>query len=107
MGCSYNDNYFPGYQTYYGTSVSAEEEIQGLDIKEHGLASAYDGFTIRDAVASVPVPMGTSREFTVTPRPSAPAEFIPEIPADGVHKLYKGCYHYPSEQAGRVYAGYE
>ena len=72
-----------------GLRVSAEEEIQGLDIKEHGLASAYDGFAIRDAVASVPVPMGTSREFTVTPRPSAPAEFIPEIPADGVHKLTK------------------
>ena len=72
-----------------GLRVSAEEEIQGLDMKEHGLASAYDGFAIRDAVASVPVPMGTSREFTVTPRPSAPAEFIPEIPADGVHKLTK------------------
>ena len=72
-----------------GLRVSAEEEIQGLDIKEHGLASAYDGFAIRDAVASVPVPMGTSREFTAAPRPSAPAEFIPEIPTDGVHKLTK------------------
>ena len=72
-----------------GLRVSAEEEIQGLDIKEHGLASAYDGFAIRDAVASVPTPMGTSREFTAAPRPSAPAEFIPEIPADGVHKLTK------------------
>ena len=41
-----------------GLRVSAEEEIQGLDIKEHGLASAYDGFAIRDAVASVPTPMG-------------------------------------------------
>ena len=72
-----------------GLRVSAEEEIQGLDIKEHGLASAYDGFAIRDAVASVPTPMGTSREFTAAPRPSAPAEFIPELPADGVHKLTK------------------
>ena len=35
-----------------GLRVSAEEEIQGLDIKEHGLASAYDGFAIRDAVAT-------------------------------------------------------
>ena len=26
---------------------------------------------------------------TAAPRPSAPAEFIPEIPADGVHKLTK------------------
>ena len=32
-----------------GLRVSAEEEIQGLDIKEHGLASAYDGFPNRDA----------------------------------------------------------
>ena len=72
-----------------GLRVSAEEEIQGLDIKEHGLASAYDGFAIRDAVASVPTPMGTSREFTAAPRPSAPAEFIPEIPTDGVHKITK------------------
>ena len=72
-----------------GLRVSAEEEIAGLDSKEHGLASAYDGFAIRDAVASVPTPMGTSREFTTVSRPSAPAEFIPEIPADGVHKLTK------------------
>ncbi len=27
-----------------GLRVSAEEEIAGLDLKEHGLASAYDGF---------------------------------------------------------------
>ena len=64
-----------------GLRVPADIEIKGLDYAEHGLASAYDGFAIRDAVASVPVPMGTSREFTATPRPSAPAEFIPEIPA--------------------------
>ena len=31
-----------------GLRVSAEEEIQGLDIKEHGLASAYAGFSIMD-----------------------------------------------------------
>ena len=72
-----------------GLRVSAEEEIQGLDIKEHGLASAYDGFAIRDAVGSVPTPMGTSREFTTVARPSAPAEFVPELPKDGVHKLTK------------------
>ena len=69
-----------------GLRVSAEEEIAGLDSKEHGLASAYDGF----AMAGVPTPMGTSiKAPVVTARPSAPAESVPEIPADGVHKLTK------------------
>ena len=31
-----------------GLRVSQEEEIEGLDIKEHGLASAYAGFSIID-----------------------------------------------------------
>ena len=73
-----------------GLRVSEEEEIQGLDVKEHGLASAYDGFTIRDTVASVPAPMGTgSGKHTSHPMPSAPAETVPELPREGVHKLTK------------------
>ena len=73
-----------------GLRVSEEEEIQGLDVKEHGLASAYDGFTIRDTVASVPAPMGTgSGKYTSYPMPSAPAETVPELPREGVHKLTK------------------
>ena len=69
-----------------GLRVSAEEEIAGLDSKEHGLASAYDGF----AMAGVPTPMGTSvKAPVVTPRPSAPAESVPELPKEGVHKLTK------------------
>ncbi|MCI5528552.1 MAG: ammonium transporter [Blautia sp.] len=72
-----------------GLRVSREEEIQGLDVKEHGLQSAYDGFAIRDTVGAVPAPMGTSKTYTSTARPSAPAEFVPEIPKDGVHKLTK------------------
>ena len=73
-----------------GLRVSEEEEIQGLDVKEHGLASAYDGFTIRDTVASVPAPMGTgSGQHTSYPMPSAPAETVPELPREGVHKLTK------------------
>ena len=31
-----------------GLRVSEEEEIEGLDVKEHGLASAYAGFSIMD-----------------------------------------------------------
>ena len=58
----------------------------GLDSKEHGLASAYDGF----AMAGVPTPMGTSiKAPVVTARPSAPAESVPELPKEGVHKLTK------------------
>ena len=71
-----------------GLRVSEEEEIQGLDVKEHGLTSAYDGFTIHDTVASVPTPMGTGKR-TSYPMPSAPAETVPELPREGVHKLTK------------------
>ena len=73
-----------------GLRVTPEEEIQGLDTKEHGLSSAYEGFSIRDTVASVPTPMGTTISAPKTvERPSAPAEFVPEVPKDGVHKLTK------------------
>ena len=39
-----------------GLRVSREEEIDGLDIHEHGLASAYAGFAISDANAAAMVP---------------------------------------------------
>ena len=71
-----------------GLRVSAEEEIAGLDMKEHGLASAYDGFFVQDTMTKAP--MGTSVKAPVVKHaPSAPAESVPEIPADGVHKLTK------------------
>ena len=73
-----------------GLRVSAEEEIAGLDMKEHGLASAYDGFFVQDTMTKAPTPMGTSVKAPVVKyAPSAPAESVPEIPADGVHKLTK------------------
>ena len=34
-----------------GLRVSPEEEIAGLDGKEHGLASAYDGFVVHDTMS--------------------------------------------------------
>ena len=36
-----------------GLRVTEEEEIEGLDIKEHGLPSAYAGFSIMDANANM------------------------------------------------------
>ena len=71
-----------------GLRVSAEEEIAGLDMKEHGLASAYDGFFVQDTMTKAPTPMGTSVKAPVV-KHAAPAESVPEIPADGVHKLTK------------------
>jgi Amt family ammonium transporter len=73
-----------------GLRVSAEEELAGLDSKEHGLTSAYDGFMVRDALGNVPAPMGTSRKApAASPVHSGPVETVPEIPAEGVHKLTK------------------
>ena len=39
----------------FGLRVSEEEEIQGLDSTEHGLASAYAGFSIMDVSMSMDV----------------------------------------------------
>ncbi|MCR5118610.1 MAG: ammonium transporter [Lachnospiraceae bacterium] len=36
----------------FGLRVAEEEEIEGLDVKEHGLASAYAGFSIVDISAA-------------------------------------------------------
>ena len=70
-----------------GLRVTPEEEIAGLDSKEHGLASAYEGFAMAGGIAA---PMGTSIKAPVSiPSPSAPAETVTELPADGVHKLTK------------------
>ena len=73
-----------------GLRVSAEEEIAGLDTKEHGLSSAYDGFVVHDTVSSVPTPMGVTKTVSVpVEAASAPLETISELPAEGVHKLTK------------------
>lgn len=41
-----------------GLRVSAEEEIAGLDIQEHGLTSSYAGFLTQDTIGSVPNVLG-------------------------------------------------
>ena len=45
-----------------GLRVTAEEEIEGLDSKEHGLTSAYDGFVVHDTM-TVPTPMGVAKKI--------------------------------------------
>ena len=76
-----------------GLRVTAEEEIEGLDSKEHGLTSAYDGFVVHDTM-TVPTPMGVTKQTPSanTSANIAPAEVvntIPELPKEGVHKLTK------------------
>ncbi|MDO4272447.1 MAG: ammonium transporter [Eubacteriales bacterium] len=73
-----------------GLRVSSEEEIAGLDSKEHGLASAYGDFVVQDSLVKVPIPMGTSKAM---PQPgtaaSAPTEAPDVFPKEGTHKLTK------------------
>ena len=75
-----------------GLRVTAEEEIEGLDSKEHGLTSAYDGFVVHDTM-TVPTPMGVAKKVPSanTSANVAPAEIatIPELPREGIHKLTK------------------
>ena len=78
-----------------GLRVSADEEIAGLDVREHGLASSYADFITTDNMASVPNVMGTKNNYTPVMEGAsatqAPAEVVKEVPAEGtsVHKLTK------------------
>ncbi len=44
---------FLAIKAIVGLRVSEEEEIMGLDVKEHGLASAYAGFSIMDVSGGI------------------------------------------------------
>ena len=44
---------FFAIKAIHGLRVTEEEEIEGLDLKEHGLPSAYAGFAIMDATANM------------------------------------------------------
>ncbi|MBR0410201.1 MAG: ammonium transporter [Eubacterium sp.] len=46
---------FTAIRAIFGLRVSEEEEIEGLDVMEHGLASAYAGFSIVDMTSSAMV----------------------------------------------------
>lgn len=77
-----------------GLRVSADEEIAGLDVREHGLASSYADFVTQDNVSVVPATMGHSAKAVTSHLTSsasqAPAEVAPagvEVP--GEYKLTK------------------
>lgn len=81
-----------------GLRVSAEEEVAGLDIQEHGLSSSYAGFVTQDTIGGVPNVMGTavpvvSTSASQTPAESPSAEVLSAMsgkdPSTMVHKLTK------------------
>ena len=57
-----------------GLRASAEDEIIGMDRSEHGLITAYAGFTM------LPEDAGADREPPAAPIPAAA---VPELPAEG------------------------
>ncbi len=80
-----------------GLRVSAEEEIAGLDSREHGLVSSYADFVTQDAFTSAPQVMTSAANKPSKARVAASSSLSPDIsehaPADTtktmVHKLTK------------------
>ena len=79
-----------------GLRVTEEEEIVGLDIMEHGLASAYSGFSIMDVSNTMTMEMnentsiGTdSYEAASKPQKDAAVKVVaPPVSIDtGIHKI--------------------
>jgi Amt family ammonium transporter len=75
-----------------GLRVSADEEIAGLDIREHGLASSYADFVTQDTFGQVPSVLGAgkaskaaaaSSSAAQTPAESPSAEVLAEATASG------------------------
>lgn len=88
-----------------GLRVTAQEEIAGLDVQEHGLTSSYAGFLTQDTIGTVPNVLGAdtgnrlasafSAIHTHTENPdaasldSADALTLPSDSGAQVHKLTK------------------
>ncbi|MBR1873565.1 MAG: adenylate cyclase, partial [Eubacterium sp.] len=84
----------------FGLRVSEEEEIEGLDLTEHGLASAYSGFAIMDVsnsamVANENTNLGITeydQASEVMKNASVPVENVAKavegtIPDSGIYKI--------------------
>ncbi len=78
-----------------GLRVSEEEEIEGLDIKEHGLTSAYSGFAIMDVSNTMTMSinentsLGSSEYDTAseTKKNAAVSVVQDPTPATGIYKV--------------------
>ena len=82
-----------------GIRVSEEEEIVGLDPTEHGLPSAYGGFTIMDVPATMTMDVNENTDLgvsdyekasTAAKKASVP---VTREPGRAFHRYAQGCYH--------------
>lgn len=77
-----------------GLRVEQEIEIDGLDLHEHGLASAYSGFAIHDVMGMMDVnentDLGEDQPSAATPAQMNAA--VPVVRADGAAALETGMY---------------
>ena len=87
---------FMAIKAIFGLRVSEEEEIVGLDIKEHGLASAYAGFAIMDISNTMNMSvnentsLGNDDYVTASEaqkNASVPVVEVPEVVSSGIHKV--------------------
>ncbi len=79
-----------------GLRVSEEEEITGLDSKEHGLPSAYSGFAIMDVSNTMTMDVNENTDLgeddyekaSETKRSAAvPVSVAPVVSESGIHKV--------------------
>ncbi len=87
---------FMAIKAIFGLRVSEEEEIVGLDIKEHGLASAYAGFAIMDISNTMNMSvnentsLGNDDYVTASEaqkNASVPVVEAPGVVSTGIHKV--------------------
>jgi len=80
----------------FGLRVSEEEEIEGLDLTEHGLASAYSGFSIMDVSNTMMMQENENTNLGVADYDSASETMknaavkvakAPDLPASGIYKV--------------------
>ena len=69
---------------FNGLRVSKDEEIRGLDVTEHGLTSAYDGFLVAAEQIYETGETGEVPETEAVPVTLAPVAARAEAPANGI-----------------------
>ncbi|NCC44579.1 MAG: ammonium transporter [Clostridia bacterium] len=81
-----------------GLRVSADEEVAGLDIREHGLASSYADFVTQDTFGHIPSVLGAENTAKVaagaasasqSPAESPTMEELQEVPENGTSMKLK------------------
>lgn len=63
-----------------GLRVTADEEIAGLDVREHGLTSSYADFVTQDDISTVPTVLGAGSKKQIVSISSSAAQSPAEIP---------------------------